>query len=287
MSLSAFREGTTLVMPKWPVNSGVLTLEETLHSPACLDALRVSNRAATGSAEVRARIDKRAALAAEPSAWRHRHQPHRTIWFRRDGPHQSNHPADHRPSQEHVEQDDSRGVALIAPNDGRQEIQKNQEKQGQHSAPLSPQPRRGGHPSAPLSHNTLPPPKMFLAPPCPPPSSSCSGRSSDRFLGSPFAVRNVTIVGAPTWIRDVVVTIGAGTTRRAAVASGAGMIEIVASDEWLVASKRSERKESGGSMLVLGLPSGAFRTFSNRLKSPGLDRRTRSVADSCEVDQGS
>ena len=31
-------------------------------------------------------------------------------------------------------------------------------------------------------------------------------------------------VGVPTWLRDVVVTIGAGTTRRAAVASGAGMI---------------------------------------------------------------
>ena len=31
------------------------------------------------------------------------------------------------------------------------------------------------------------------------------------------------IVGAPTWIRDVVVHIGAGTIRRAAVANGAEM----------------------------------------------------------------
>jgi len=31
-------------------------------------------------------------------------------------------------------------------------------------------------------------------------------------------------VGAPTWIRNVVVYIGAGTTRRAAVANGAEMI---------------------------------------------------------------
>jgi len=32
------------------------------------------------------------------------------------------------------------------------------------------------------------------------------------------------IVGTPTWIRDVVVNIGTGTTRRAAVANGAGMV---------------------------------------------------------------
>jgi len=33
-------------------------------------------------------------------------------------------------------------------------------------------------------------------------------------------------VGAPTWILDVVVNIGARTTRRAAVANGAGMIGV-------------------------------------------------------------
>ena len=134
--------------------------------PRARSALRVSNRPATRGAEVRARMGKRAALAAEVSAWRHRDQPHRTIRLRGDGPDQSNHPADHRPSQKHVEQDDSRGVALIAPNYGRQEIQKNQEKQGQHSAPLSLQPRRGRHPCAPLSNDTLPPLKMFPQPSC-------------------------------------------------------------------------------------------------------------------------
>ena len=51
----------------------------------------------------------------------------------------------------------------------------------------------------------------------------------------------------------------------------------MASDEWLVASKSSEEKESGGSMLVLGLPSRAVRTSFNRLKSPGLDRRRQTV----------
>ena len=49
-------------------------------------------------------------------------------------------------------------------------------------------------------------------------------------------------VGAPTWIRNVVVYIGAGTTRRAAVANGAGMVGV--SGEWGVTS--GERRAAKG-----------------------------------------
>lgn len=128
------------------------------------DDLRVSNRPAARGAEVRARVGKGAALAAEPSACLHRYHSQRTVRLRREGPDKSNHPADHRPPQKQVDQDDSRGVALIAPDNGRQEIQKNQEKQGQHRAPLSLRPRRGRHTCAPLAIDTHAPRKMFPKP---------------------------------------------------------------------------------------------------------------------------
>src|SRR5208337_5631308 len=51
-------------------------------------------------------------------------------------------------------------------------------------------------------------------------------------------------VGAPTWIRDVMVNIGAGTTRRAAVANGAGMIGV--RGEWGVALRGDRSPRSSG-----------------------------------------
>jgi len=43
-------------------------------------------------------------------------------------------------------------------------------------------------------------------------------------------------VGAPTWILDVVVTMGAGTTRRAAVANSAGMAGVRGEKQFTVDS---------------------------------------------------
>ena len=96
-------------------------------------------------------IREGSALAAEPPASRHRNHAHRVIRLRRAGPHQGNHPADHRPSQKQVQQNDPRSVSFISSNDRWQEVQQNQGKQGQHRAPLSLQRRRSRHPRAPLS----------------------------------------------------------------------------------------------------------------------------------------
>ncbi len=56
-------------------------------------------------------------------------------------------------------------------------------------------------------------------------------------------------VGAPTLILNIVVNVGAGTTCRAAVANGAGMIGV--SGEWLVASGEPEKSgERTASFLI-------------------------------------
>jgi len=76
-----------------------------------------------------------------------------------------------------------------------------------------------------------------------------TGSGRPAALGLSFVVCRCKIVGAPTWIRNVVVNIGTGTTRRAAVANGAGMIGI--SGEWGVASGEQQKEGEGTAFFLL------------------------------------
>jgi hypothetical protein len=60
---------------------------------------------------------------------------HARISLCRASPDQGNDPPNYRPSEEQVEQKDTRGITFIAPNNRRKEIQQNHEGQGKHGAP--------------------------------------------------------------------------------------------------------------------------------------------------------
>src|SRR6266849_799327 len=72
-----------------------------------------------------------AALAAE-SPGAHRNNPDRYISLCRARPNQSNDPADDRPAEQQVDNENAHGVGLVPPDERRQEIQQHRENQEEH-----------------------------------------------------------------------------------------------------------------------------------------------------------
>ena len=74
------------------------------------------------------RVGDRTTLAAEASGGGDRHQVDTGERLGGTGPEEGNDPADNRPPQKQVEQEDACRVALIPANKGRQEVEKQQEQ---------------------------------------------------------------------------------------------------------------------------------------------------------------
>ena len=66
---------------------------------------------------MRSGVGDRPALAAEPSADCNGNQMNPGTRLSGNGPEERNHPADGRPSEEQIEQEDARSIAFVSAND--------------------------------------------------------------------------------------------------------------------------------------------------------------------------
>jgi len=85
---------------------------------------------------MRARVRYGAALATVPHACRNGDEMHRHAAFGGRRPDQGNHPTDHGPPEEQVQEEDACSIAFMATDNRGKEVQQNQERQVQHKAPL-------------------------------------------------------------------------------------------------------------------------------------------------------
>src|SRR5439155_23137757 len=80
--------------------------------------------------EIRPIMGQKAALAAEPAE--HWYEPHWHVPFSGACANQRNHPADDRPAEEEVHEENAHRVSLVPPDERRQEVQQDRENQEKH-----------------------------------------------------------------------------------------------------------------------------------------------------------